>query len=352
MPARHRGTCRSIKNHDGIGGGGRVKLKIVAGVVFFGLLAGGLYAQLGLGGGRLRGVVSDEAGKPIAGAQVEVVNEAYNTKFTAVTDAKGRWALSGLASARYLVTVTKDGYREATIDFQLSLVAQRTQTLDVTLKKRDEGTEMAIETPKGSTAAGVLQEGNDLFAQKKYQEALAKFEEFKATNPDVYKVSINIGNCLLVMKDYAGAIKAYEEYIDRVKTESGTLSDKDAAKVLATIGQAYMDQGNVEEAKRHFKMAIDSFPGDPVPAYNVAEIYFNQGEPAPAIEYLLIAVKIDENWAPPYRNLGYAYLNKGQYQKSLESFKKFLALAPDDPQAKTVADLLPNVEQLAKTEKK
>jgi hypothetical protein len=37
--------------------------------------------------------------------------------------------------------------------------------------------------------------------------------------------------------------------------------------------------------------------------------------------------------------------------KALESFKRFLALAPEDPQAKTVMDLLPDVEQLAKTEK-
>jgi tetratricopeptide (TPR) repeat protein len=330
-----------------------LKYKMISLPLFLLCLAVSLHAQLGLGEGRLKGVVTDEAGLPVAGARIEVINATYGVKFASTSDAKGRWALSGLASAWYKVTVNKEGYQEATIEFQLSLVSRRVQTLDVTLKKPEAGTEQGIQVSKGSASGGLLQEGNTLFNQKEYPEALAKFEEFKKTNPDVHQVMINIGNCFLALKEYARAVQAYEEYLGGVKAEKGTLSgDKDAAKVLATIGQAYFDQGNIDEAKRHFKLAIDSFPGDPVLAYNLGEICFNQGEAAQAIDYLLIAVKIDEKWPPPYHKLGYAYLNRGQYQKALESFKKFLDLAPDDPQATGVRDLLPNLEKLAKTEKK
>ena len=155
------------------------------------------------------------------------------------------------------------------------------------------------------------------------------------------------------MKEYDRAIEAYGAFVDRIKLLNGTLSgDENVAKVLATMGKAYLDKGDIEKAKEYFKLAIDLFPSDAVLAYNLGDIYFNQGQSDKSIEYLLAAIKINEKWPPPYIKLGYAYLNKGQYREALESLKKFLELAPDDPQAAIVKDLLPKLEQLAKSEKK
>ncbi len=333
--------------------GGLVKYILALCLVFLISLSAGLYAQLGLGEGRIKGIVSDEAGLPVAGAEIEILNTIYGIKYTSVSDAKGRWGISGVASAWYKISVKKTGYREASIEFQLSLVARRVQVLDVTLKSADSTSEQGIPAAKGSASEGLLQNGNNLFNQQKYQEALAKFEEFKKDNPQTYQVDINIGNCLLEMKEYDRAIEAYGAFIDRIKSLKGTLSgDENVAKVLATMGRAYLDKGDIEKAKEYFKLAIDLFPSDAVLAYNLGDIYFNQGQPDKSIEYLLVAIKINEKWDSPYIKLGYAYLNKGQYREALESMKKFLELAPDDPQAAVVKNLLPKLEELAKSEKK
>ena len=50
----------------------------------------------------------------------------------------------------------------------------------------------------------------------------------------------------------------------------------------------------------------------------------------------------------PLLRLGYAYLNQGQYDAALSSMKKFLELAPDDPQVPTIKNFLPELEKLAK----
>jgi regulator of sirC expression with transglutaminase-like and TPR domain len=46
--------------------------------------------------------------------------------------------------------------------------------------------------------------------------------------------------------------------------------------------------------------------------------------------------------------LGYAYLNKGEYQKAINSLKKFLELAPENPEAENIKNLIPSLEKLIK----
>ncbi len=330
-----------------------MKFRFIGGAFSLLLLCLSLHAQLGLGEGRLKGVVSDEAGKPVAGAQVVILNTVYSVSMNTTTDAKGRWAFSGLASAWYKITVKKEGYLDAITEFQLSLVGQRVQTLDVTLKKPRAEDGQAVAATANAASASLVQAGNDLYNQQKFAEALVKYEEFRKANPKVYQVEINIGNCHLALKDPDQALAAFTRFLEAAKADKGTLAgDESAAKVLAAIGKIYLDRADVVKAKDFFKQAIDAYPGDAVLPYNLGELLFNEGQADQAIDYLLVAVKIDGKWAPPYLKLGYAYLNKGLYTKAAESLKTFLELAPDDPQAAAVKELLPNVEKLAKGEKK
>jgi len=315
------------------------------------LFVANLDAQLGLGDGRIKGMIYDESGQPIPDAQIEVMNLTYETKFVSASDKKGRWAISGLASGWYRVTVKKSGYQDATVEFQLSLIGQKVHTLDVTLHKEGEILMQNTAGQKPPAHAVLLSEGIELYNQNRYQDALDKFERFIKEQPEIYQVYINIGNCFLAMKDYGRAIDAYSRFIDRVKSEKGALEgDENVSRVLATIGKAYLDQGNIDKAKEYFRLAVDTFPNDAVLAYNVGEICFNQNEIDQAIEYLLIAVKIKGEWPEPHLKLGYAYLNKGKYKLALESLHNFLKLAPNHPQAPSVRTLLPRLEELAKKE--
>jgi hypothetical protein len=50
------------------------------------------------------GVVADPAGAVVAGAKVEVKNQGTGATWSAVTDASGRWSVTGLPSGRMTVT--------------------------------------------------------------------------------------------------------------------------------------------------------------------------------------------------------------------------------------------------------
>ncbi len=100
--------------------------------------------------------------------------------------------------------------------------------------------------------------------------------------------------------------------------------------------------------KPRFRQAIEIFPEDETFAFNIGEIYFDRREIDSAIEYYQLAIKIKKKWAPPYLKMGYAYLNKSDYKGAIDNFKKFLEVAPDDPQASIIEGLIPKLEEMIK----
>ncbi len=307
-----------------------------------------LSAQQGRGRGRLRGQVNDEAGNPVEGAKIVAQNLKYRTIFSSESDKKGNWAIMGLGTGNFRITASKEGYGTAVHEMSISQFSKQNPPLSITLKKIQVA-EMSMPAMQGEGALALFEEGTELFNQKKYAEAAAKFEEFVAQHPTVYQININIGNCYREMGEYDKAVEAYAKILEKVKEEKGSIEgDESAAKALAGIGETYFKKGNLEKAREYLKQAVDNFPKDEALAFNVGEIYFKQGEADKAIEYFLLAIKINESWAPPHRQLGYAYLNKGKYKLAVDSLKKFVELAPDDPQAENIKNLIPKLEELIK----
>src|SRR6185369_16994805 len=53
--------------------------------------------------GRITGTIKDPEGKPIKGATVRATNEAVNARITSTTDDKGRFAMIGVRSGRWVI---------------------------------------------------------------------------------------------------------------------------------------------------------------------------------------------------------------------------------------------------------
>jgi tetratricopeptide (TPR) repeat protein len=325
------------------------KLIPLVAVIVFGTSAF-LYSQLGMGTGRIQGTVYDENGQVLPGAKIAVQNERYQNVLTTTSDKKGRWSLVGMASGPYTITVTLEGYEGKKDEIMYKEVTKQAFVWDVKLRLKG-GAPVQADTKNAESEAlaSLLKEGTQLFNEKQYGEAAAKFQQILEKNPKVYQLNINIANCFREMKEYEKAIASYQAYLDMVAVDKGSLKTEPVtATVLSSMGEISLAQANPDKAKVYFKLAVDNFPTDEILAYNVGEIFFKQGQTDQAIDYLKLAIKIKESWAPPYLKLGYAYLNKGQYDLALDGLKKFLVLAPDDPQAPTIKNLIPELEKLAK----
>jgi hypothetical protein len=75
----------------------------------FVLLTGSVWAQ---GRGGLTGRVNDTAGAAVAGAQVELLNEATSERRTAITDADGAFQLTSLNPGTYRLEVRANGFKK------------------------------------------------------------------------------------------------------------------------------------------------------------------------------------------------------------------------------------------------
>jgi stress-induced-phosphoprotein 1 len=200
-----------------------------------------------------------------------------------------------------------------------------------------------IAQEKLSKDANLVQKGNVLFKEKKYDEALTAYQQFLEKNPDFYQLHFNIANCHKEKRDYDTAITEYKKVLDKAGDDQKGKELK--AKTLAAIGEVYLLKDDRQTASDYFKKSIDMNPADEILAYNVAEIYFAGNKVEEAITYYRMAAKIKPNWSEPYLKIGYAYMNQGKFKEAIDSLNTFLKMDPNSPQAPVVKDIIKSLKQ-------
>jgi len=115
---------------------------------------------------------------------------------------------------------------------------------------------LAWATPAAADqAASKNNEGNRLYQQKKYDEALKMYVDAQASRPGAPQLHYNIGNVLFRKKEYD---KAVEEYLRAQAAPDAVLSQ------AATFnrGNALLMQGRPEEAIKAYVQALRARPDD------------------------------------------------------------------------------------------
>jgi len=317
-----------------------MKNKFLVNLIILAFLAVSLHAQAGQGRGRLNGKVTDQAGKPVANATISLEFENEGKKFETTSNAKGEWAMIGLGTGRANMMVLADGFLPATQQVSVSQLNRNPAinfVLQIDLEKKAR--------LKDEAAAGQLDQGNNLFNERKYQEALAIFNQFALDNPTIYQIYLNIGDCYREMQDYKNAILQYEMAIEKAKVAEDLIVQ---AKAQASIGETYLRQNDFKNSQEYFKKSLELNPKDEVLAYNVAEIYFNNQKVDDAISYYALATQIKPDWGLPFLKLGYAYLNKADYGKAVENFEKFLQVDPKSDQAPVAQAVIDSLKKVKK----
>ena len=104
-------------------------------------------------------------------------------------------------------------------------------------------------------AASKNNEGNRLYEQRKYDEALKKYVDAQATRPGAPELHYNIGNVLFRRKEYDKAVEEYrraQAAADPVLSQAATFNR----------GNALLMQGQPEEAIQAYVQALRSRPDD------------------------------------------------------------------------------------------
>ena len=286
-----------------------------------------LFSQAWRGGGRVRGVVLTEDDKPIPDVKVILQHERYEARLELTTNENGKWTAANIRGGEWNIDFQAAGFEPKQISTIVSEVV-RGKPIVIRLKR----TEKSFVSKKVSA---LLAKGNDLFNQKKYQEAIEEYQRIFEENPELYIVNKNIGNCYYEMEDYDSAIKYYELVLEK---EPGS------KEISITLGNIYLEKGELEKGLSYFKQIDEKAITNPLTFYNIGTSFFNKGEIAKAIEYYNKAIASDPSLSDAYYQLGLCYLNINEKEKAKENLNKFLELAPDSEKAATVKEILKYLE--------
>ncbi len=301
-------------------------------------------AQAGRGKARISGVVKDEQRNSIKSAKIviEFLEEAQVMREITVNK-KGEWAIMGLGTGTWRVTASAEGYISVYKDVYIHQL-ERNPRITLVLKKTIQPDQVMIED---ESTWGILEKTNQLFTEKKYDEAIALLKQFLEINPNVYQAFISIGDCYREKGELEQALEEYNKALEQAKKDE-SMGKEMTAKALARIGECYMRKEDFETAQNYFKLSIESYPENEILAYNVGEIYFSNQKIDEAIHYFELSTQIKFDWGPPYLKLGYAYLNKGDYEKAKLNLNKFLELDPESPEIATVKNMVDYLEKMKK----
>lgn len=274
---------------------------------------GAALAQMGTG--RITGKITDPEGNGIGGAIITIVDPA-GKELKGTSDEAGRWAILGFRSGTFDFNIDAEGYQPQVVKKSVRQMSRN--QLDVVLVPLAAADDRATERSNA-----LIHEANELLKQEQYPEAIAKFEEILVARPSLYQVHEFIGVAYREMGDYDAALAEFEKVL---------AEDPGAATTLISVGDVLVSQQKLDEAVEYFEKAVGETTDAVVP-FNVAEIYFDQGNAAKAIEYYQIAAEYKPEWADPPLKMGYAYLNTGDLDGAKSSFQKVVEVAPDSPQA-------------------
>ncbi|HEY6931397.1 MAG TPA: tetratricopeptide repeat protein [Thermoanaerobaculia bacterium] len=292
-----------------------------------------LLAQDWRGKARVDGWVKDKDGQPVANASVELTRQSGG-KFTAKTNAKGYWAVLGLAGGAWNVDVSAQGFETRRTSVSLE-EGSRIPSMDIRLEKAAAPAPAAEAASVPNKAAEEVrhdvEEGNRLLGEKKYGEAREQYEKALAVVPD------NTALLRGVAQTYHGEgnqDKAIETLKKIQQLEPGNTENQ------ALLGSMLLEQGKLDEGRA----MLDQLPAgaikDPQVYLNLGILLINKKQPEQAATYFGKAIEIDPSQADAYYYRGLANLSAKKNPDAKADFKKYLELKPDGPEAKEVRDLL------------
>jgi cytochrome c-type biogenesis protein CcmH/NrfG len=312
-------------------------------LIFAGSFTSGLLAQEGRGIGRLKGYVLDTDKNPIEGVKLTIEYKDFNHKLTTTSGKDGKFVFIGLGVGIIQVIAEKEGFIRGGIGLKVSGVNKNPEQ-HIVLKRVEEVKEIA-QDQKNELLRSKYKKADALYKERKFEAALAGYQDFLAERPDLYKIGINIANCYLEMQRFDEAIKALNTVLEKILAEKPDVKGNvEVAKIYATLGDIAMRRDDLKKAEGFFKKSIDISPDDHALAYNVAEILFAAGKTDDAIKYYDKAIQINPKWPKSYMQRGYAYLNKGDIKIAIESFKKYLELVPDSAEADGVREVIKSLQ--------
>jgi tetratricopeptide (TPR) repeat protein len=287
------------------------------------LSTGLAFSQSYRGQGRLKGKVTDEAGQPLSGVTVKIFSVRGQSGFELKTNAEGVWTANYIRGGGYNIDFLKVGYEPKSIS---TTIPEATNNPPVEVKLKKAAGLLITDELKA-----LLEAGNKLFGEKKFEEASKVYEDLIAKNPDAYILYKNVGNCRFELQQYDLAEAAYQKVLEK---------DPANADILLLIGNCYANRDQADKAMEWYNKIEFEKITDPTVLYNIGASYTKQSKFEDALKYYKRSVEIQKDFLDGLYQLGLTYLAMGRNPEAILPFEDYLKIDPDSARAEQVKGFL------------
>jgi TolA-binding protein len=178
----------------------------------------------------------------------------------------------------------------------------------------------------------IIDDGNALADQGKYDEAIAKYKQILVKHPN------NVPLLAKVASTYFSAAK----YDDAVKTatQGSTIKSDYQAQFYIILGNSLDKLGKTDDAISTFKKAVEALPENPLIHFNLAAMLSNTGAFDEARSHLKTAIQLDPNHASSHFALGQIYYKQEYRFPSMLVLYRFLTLEPSTSRSQKALSML------------
>ncbi len=181
----------------------------------------------------------------------------------------------------------------------------------------------SVNSTNATTQAEIMQsfykQGNDLFQQGKYQDAISYYDKALEINTTNTKVLYNKALALDQLGKIEDALSYYDKVLAITPNDTSTLYNK-----------AYdlSDLGKYDQAISYYKMVLAITPNDTGSLNNIGINLDNLGRHDEALSYYDKALSISPNDTAVLYNEGVEFDTMGKHDKALPYYERVLAIDP------------------------
>lgn len=295
------------------------------------LSAAGVFAQEWRGMGRVGGKVVDEDGKPVAEVTVKAtLPRAGNRGPESKSNARGEWAVGGIAGGEWALDFVKDGYETRSVTVQV-MESSRVPPMEVRLTRK-----AAPATDPNVEIREKLTEAAGLMNAKQFAQARVIYEDLAARYPDVKQFRPLIARSYYGEGNRKAAIEQLRQAL---------VQDPGNVEVTLLLGNTLMEEGHADEARQMLAEIDESKITDPTVLVNAGIALLNDKKTEEALQWFDKAVVRFPAHADAYYYRGISQLSLGKTAEAKADLEKYVSMAPADaPEVATAKKILESLK--------
>jgi tetratricopeptide (TPR) repeat protein len=206
--------------------------------------------------GRITGTIKDPDGKPIKGATVRATNDAVNARITSTTDDKGRFAMIGVRSGRWVIVTEAPNFLP--LQGAADVSSGNTPVLVLTLQ-RDPG---PMPGALSKTISEDIAAAEALRVAGRYDDAIAAYQSIQSKNARLTSVNLMLATLYREKAAQEKDAVAKQALLARAMTAYSELlkSDDTNARARVELGVTQLAAGNTDAAAKSFQDVITANP--------------------------------------------------------------------------------------------